>query len=419
VTFLTRVIRNISRGRIRTLALVAVVSLSLAAFLILSQIGTDVGANVDAARAAVANVVTVSSADGSGFFGTSTHISGSIVSTVRYTPGVASAQRILLETPGFNGSGGAPSGGSGGGGGGRGNFTLYEGIDTTAPVTLFGGFGGGSSLTVISGRTLNASDEDSDVALVGETFASDNSLTVGSSIGVNGTAMTVVGIFSTGGGFGDRNVILPYPASQTAFAASGPNLIYVKVYSTDNVTSTVQVLREELGTNYSVTALGQNAGGGFANSIGSILSSTALEQYAALALGAAVVVVVMVLVTSQRTREIGLLKAFGFTNSSILSQLVAESVLVSLAGLPVALALTVWIGPSVAQDVLGSATGGFGGRRFGGGFAGGFFGSINFSLTPSIVLLGAVITLGFGMIGAIYPILRALRLKPSETLRHD
>ena len=419
MSLISRTLRNIARSKVRTIGLILVVSVCLGAFLILSQIGSDVDANVDAARAAVANVITVQGAGSSGFFGDSTHISGTILSTVRYTPGVDTAQRILLEAPGLNSSG-SGGGGPPPGGGGRFNFTLYEGIDTTGPISLFGGFGGGSSLSIVSGRTLNATDEGAHVVLVGESFASDHDVSVGNSISVNGTGMTVVGIFQagSGGGFGDHNVILPFPAAQTAFAASGPNLIYVTVYSSDNVSSVVELLQEELGSDYSVTALGQTIGGGFASSISSILSGTEIEEYAALAVGAAVVVVVMVIVTSQRIREIGLLKAFGFTNASVLAQLLTESVLVSLAGLPLALALTVWAGPTVANEVLGSSAGGFGGRRFG-GFAGGFFGRIDFSITPEVLLLGIAVTLAFGVVGAAYPILRAVRLKPSEILRHE
>ena len=424
MSFLTRMIRNIARSKVRTIGLILVVSVCLASFLILSQIGSSVDSNVAAARAAVANVVTVQAAGNSGFLGASSHIDGSIVSTVRYTPGVASAQRILIETPGINGTGGA---GSGGGIGspppGGANFTIYEGIDTTASISLFGGFGGGTSVSTVAGRTLTAGDEDSTVALVGQTYAADNGVSVGDSISVNGTRVSVVGIFDTGGGFGSRSVILPYPAARSAFAASGPNLIYVIVNSGNSVSSVVQLLEQQLGSSYSVSALGQNPGGGFANSITSILSSTQIEEYAALAVGAAVVIVVTVLVTSQRIREIGLLKAFGFTNARILTQLLTESLVVSVAGLPLALGLTVWVGPTVAQDILGSASGGFGGRPVGGpgpgSFSGGLFGSISFSLTPEILLLGAAVTLAFGVAGAAYPIVRALRLKPSEILRHE
>jgi putative ABC transport system permease protein len=415
MSFLTRVVRGIARSKVRTTGLILVVSVCLASFLILSQIGVSISTNISGAQSAVKDVVTVQPAGGSGFFSPDAHITTNIVPTVRATPGVATVQRILLETPGFNGTAGGgigspPSGGP--------NFTMYEGIDTTASISLFGGFGGGSGLTISSGRTLNASDENADVALAGQSYASAKNLVVGSVVSVNGTDARVVGIFSTGG-FGGQAVIVPYPVARSAFTASGPNLLYVTVYSQENVSKVVSLLQESLGSDYSVTIPGQALGGAFASSLQSVLSSTRIEEYAALVGGAAVVVVVMVLVTSQRIREIGLLKAFGFKNVRILTQLLTESLLVSVAGLPLALGLTVWVGPTVAQDILGSATGGFAGRPLGGPGPGGLLGSVNFSLTPEVVLVGGAITLAFGLVGAAYPIIRALRMKPSEILRHE
>jgi ABC-type antimicrobial peptide transport system permease subunit len=75
----------------------------------------------------------------------------------------------------------------------------------------------------------------------------------------------------------------------------------------------------------------------------------------------------------------------------------------------------VWLGPTVAQDVLSSAVG----TGFRGGFALRLLGTINYSLTPGTVLLGLAVTVLFGALGAAYPILRALRLRPSEIFRHE
>ena len=221
MSVLTRVERNVVRGRARTIGVAFAVGVAISAFLILSQINAGVSANVAAAREAVQDIVTVQPA-GSSEFSLSSHIDSNIVPTVRAAPYVVSVQRILLETPGFtpgNGTGGA--GGFRGGGGGA-NFTLFEGIDTTSAITSFGGFAGASTLSISSGRMLNGSDEGKDVAIVGSGYASSHGVVPGSEISVNGTGVEVVGIFSTGTTFGNRNVILPYPAAQGAFGAACP-----------------------------------------------------------------------------------------------------------------------------------------------------------------------------------------------------
>lgn len=412
MSLLRRALRNVGRSRVRTIGVAVAVGIALSAFLILSQINSGVSQNVAAARAAVADLVTIQPANSSGF-DLSGHLSNSVLPVVEKTPDVVSAQRILLDNP---------TAAAGGGFGGGPNFTLYEGVDTTSAISSFGGFGGGSGVTITAGSTLTSADEDRNVAIVGETFASDNNVVPGSVISVNGTGMSVVGIFTSGSGFGDRNVILPYPAAAAAFGASGPNLISVTVSAAADLDQVLSELRSSLGSAVSVTAPSQNNGGAFGSAISSILSSTQFESYAALGVGAAVMVVVMALVTAHRTREIGLMKAFGFGNGRILSQLLTEGLLLSAIGLPVAFVATIALGPTVAQYVASSQTssgGGPGGGRFFGNFASRLIGGVSFSLTPEIVLLGAAVTIAFGVVGSIYPIVRALRLKPAEAVRHE
>ncbi len=403
MSLVSRALRNVSRGRARTIGVAAIVGIALSMFLILSQIDTNISASVARVRSSLKDVVTVQAA-GSGF-SLSTHITSNIVPEVRNVSGVGSVQRIVLDLPSFNGSGG--------GGGPPSNFTFYEGIDTTSNVTLFGGLVGSTGLSVTSGRMLDASDESTSNAVVGQQYASDHNVGVGNIISVNGTDATVVGVFTTGASFTDSSVIVPYPLAVNAFNVKGPNLLYVIVRSTSDVNTVVDSLRDVLGSNYDVEAAGE-IGGGFGNALSSILSSTEFESFAALAVGGAVMVVTTALVMSRRTKEIGLLKAFGFSNGKILRQLSLEGLILASFGLPIALAATVWLGPTIAQFVAGSGSGP-GGMRF----AGGFLGSINFSLTPYEVLLGAAVTAGFGLVGSLYPMLRALRLRPAEALRHD
>lgn len=413
----TRAFRNVTRGRARAIGVALAVGIALSAFLILSQINNSVSANVAQARASVEDLVTVSPA-GSSTFMLSGHLNNSVYPAAQKVPDINTVQRVILETPGFT----PGSGGGGGGSGGFRNFTLYEGVDTTAPISSLGGFGGGSSLSVTAGRMLNASDEDRDVAIVGTTYASNNNIVPGSHISVNGTGVEVVGIFSTGTSFGGNNVILPYPAAQQAFAVTGPNLLQIEVGDPGELDFVVDELRSTLGSGVDVSAPSQDSGGGFETAIDSILSSTQFESWAALGIGAAIMVVVMALVTAARTREIGLLKAFGFGNARVLSQLVVEGLFLSLFGLPIGLLATVWLGPTVAQWVAGSASSGSGGGgRFfsGGGFASRLVGNVSFSITPEVLVLGIVVTFLFGLLGSLYPILRALRLKPAEALRNE
>jgi len=71
----------------------------------------------------------------------------------------------------------------------------------------------------------------------------------------------------------------------------------------------------------------------------------------------------------------------------------------------------------VAQQAIPS---GGSGRFFrGGGFASRLIGNLSFSITPEVLLLGVLVTFAFGIVGSLYPIVRALRLKPAEAVRHE
>lgn len=432
--FAHRVVRNVVRRKFRTLGVAFIVGLMLGIFLILSTISTGIEANIAAAEAAVANIVTVeepTSGGGGGFggaFGATTPLPESIVPTVEKTTDVESVERILMRTV-------LPAGCSSGSGGSGGfscfrNSTSYQGVDTNATtgVQLFGGFGGGSQISIVSGRNLQASDEDSDVAIVGQTYATTNNLHVPQLFSVNGSEFNLVGIFSTGSMFGGNSIVMPFPAAAAALAISGPDLLYVTVDGASNVPMVEGLLDSELDNAYEVSALSNFAGGGFTSSVDNVVSSAQLEGYVALAVGAGVMVLVMVLIFSGRTREVGLLKAFGFSNSVIFSQLVAESLVWAAIGLPIGLVVNIWLGPTIADDLATSAAqsafGGSGGGHFGGGnFASGFadrlVGQLSWSITPETLAIGIAVTLLFGLAGAAYPVIRALRLQPSEALRNE
>lgn len=436
MSFVHRVVRNVTRRKFRTIGVALIVGLTLGVFLILSTISGGIQNNINAAKAAVQDIVTVEqpSAGGGGPGGgrgpfSSTPLPESAVGVATNTPDVAFVQRILINIT-------VPAGcGSGGGSGGYqcfANATTYEGIDvnTSAGVEMFSGFGAGTSPNIVEGTEMTPQEEDQDVAIVGQSFATTYNLVPGQQndlFNIGSTQFRCVGVYSTGR-FGGNGVIMPFPAASQALGISGPTLLYVTVNNAANVNSVVAELQAEYNGAYEVTPLNSFNGGTFESAIDSVVSSAQFEEYTALAVGAGVMVLVMILVTMNRTREIGLLKAFGFPNRLIFSQLLAESMLWSVIGLPVGLAVSYWLGPFVAQSIAGSAAqSAFGGRSFGGGGGGGFasgfanrlLGSVNFGITWQVLALGALVTLGFGVIGAAYPILRAIRLQPAEALRNE
>jgi putative ABC transport system permease protein len=147
--------------------------------------------------------------------GTLGSISSSSVTTVADLHDVSAAaggltlnDRTFSGTiPAINTSGGSGTGGFGGGGGGSGgggsfraNFTTNSfGVDGVDIGT--GELGPLSSGTISSGRTFTTADASSDVALVDSSYATQNKLSVGSTIAIGNSKGTttnfkVIGIVS-------------------------------------------------------------------------------------------------------------------------------------------------------------------------------------------------------------------------------
>lgn len=120
----------------------------------------------------------------------------------------------------------------------------------------------------------------------------------------------------------------------------------------------------------------------------------------AIVIGAVGVLNTMIMSVSERTREIGILRAIGWRRRRIVRMIMIESVLLSLSGgllgTVAAVALTGLLGkhPAVA-------------------------GLITTEISPFVIGFGIVSALCVGIVGAAYPAYRGAQLQPTEALRHE
>lgn len=442
MTFFLHVRRNISRNKGRTIGVMMVVGVTLGMFLILGQVSSSVIAYTDQVVASVPNIIQVQpsgartctpltcSGGGVTVGGNAPQdIGPSSLKTISSTPDVEAVQRVWIGMSnasairGSHSINGEPPGVSDCQAGNQ-----LEAEDTTSSVKLLltsSGSGAGTP-TITSGRNLDASDENSTNALVGQQYATDNHLSVGDELTLNGHAFRIVGIFAGNACYGDI-VIVPFAAGTAAYGVANPVQVFVYVNSHENVDSVATSLQDKFGDSYSVIDLAQADYTNLQNAISSILFSSQFGEYAALAAGTATMVIVMILVTSRRTKEVGLLKALGYSGARILGQVLSESLILAVVGFPIAILLSLLVGPSIAQLLLGQFGGAGSGpaptggnsTNVGGGHWNPFLQGVIFSLTPGTVLLGVEITLIFGILGAAIPAIEALLLRPSEALRHE
>jgi len=119
----------------------------------------------------------------------------------------------------------------------------------------------------------------------------------------------------------------------------------------------------------------------------------------AILVGGIIVVITMLKAVSERTREIGVLRAIGWTRQRIIKMIIGESILLSLIGIVVGLIVKIGI-----VEILGST---------------GMIPGLMPSFSVSLFVKGIRVALLLGIIGGIYPAYRASRLEPTEALRYD
>ncbi len=102
----------------------------------------------------------------------------------------------------------------------------------------------------------------------------------------------------------------------------------------------------------------------------------------------------------ERTREIGILRAVGWSVVRVGVMILSEAVGICLIALGVGCAL----GVLAAQVFVGRSQ---------------LSGLISPTYTASTFAWGLAFALGVGVVGALYPTWRAVRLSPIEALRHE
>lgn len=117
---------------------------------------------------------------------------------------------------------------------------------------------------------------------------------------------------------------------------------------------------------------------------------------------------IMLVSVTQRTREIGILKALGAQRWYILTQFLAEALTITFIGGVLGVILAYVVALSVGRLTLYSA------------FAkNGEAGDIRLIIAPATLIASTLILGAVGLISGMIPALRASRLNPIEALRHE
>jgi putative ABC transport system permease protein len=271
------------------------------------------------------------------------------------------------------------------------------------------------NLNILQGRGFTQVDEDhaSHVAIIG-TDVQDNLFggmdPLGQELRVDGAPYTVIGVSekqgSTFGASQDNWVAVPLTAFQKSYGTAKTLTVYVKAGSAgeplERIADEVRVLmrarrHDAVGALQSFELDTNNTLVGFFSmvtaSFGAVAGAIALIS---LIVGGIVIMNIMLVSVTERTREIGIRKALGARGQDILLQFLVESATMALVGGAIGV-----LGGIVVAQVVTLA--------------------IGFPSTVAVwsVMVGLIMATSTGIFFGVYPARKAAALDPIVALRAD
>lgn len=297
----------------------------------------------------------------------------------------------------------------------NGSMTLKNGtesLESVSTIAVNSSYDEIREYNVMSGRFINANDDSMRlrVVVVGVDIASElyGSLdVVGEKISINGTNFTIIGVLEEQGdsmfGSDDEVAIIPFSTGSRIMGNTRISSIYVSAADSDSVDAAMTSL-----DNYMIAQTPDNdeeAYNIFSQSsiLDTLSTATAtltvmLGGIAGISLlvGGIGIMNIMLVSVTERTREIGIRKAIGATRGNILTQFLIESIVVSGVGGVIGVLLA-----RVGTNIIGTLM------------------DMTIAISPQIVLIAVVFSIGVGVVFGMYPAWKASKLNPIEALRYE
>jgi putative ABC transport system permease protein len=369
VTFLQMVVKNLMRQRTRTTLTVVGITLGIATVVALGTVTAGMKGTADefVTSGGAQFIVAQQGAADLSF----SRVPVEVVEAVAEVPGVAEVRGVQLEVLNV----------------GSNPFFLLGGVD---PELL-----AEQDIDLVAGAVPASADE----VLLGVDAAADLGVGVGDTVELTGTDLVVSGTFDSevvweaGGGFAWLETVQAIGNKEGAVT-----LAYVTVESGEDPDAVAAAITDAVPE---VVTISDSSEYGQVDQ-GFVLidaANTAISLLAIL-IGGIGVMNTMVMAIFERTREIGILRAVGWARRRVLSMILLESTVLCLVAAVVGSAFGVGITVAVTQI---PAVSGF----------------VVPAYPWSVFLKAVAVALLVGVLGAVYPAVRATRLTPMEALRYE
>jgi len=284
---------------------------------------------------------------------------------------------------------------------------------------------GDAHVEITKGRYFTSDENDADVMVVGKDLADKNNLSVGSTVDIKGTLVTVIGIYDSGTAWGNNMLVMPIGTAKRLFGLNGATSVTVQADNVKNVDEVVASIREVLPKDVADIITAKDMYESINGSVTNAESSSTIGMIVAFVVAGVVVLFSVVLMIRQRVKEIGILKAIGASNWRIGLQFSLETLAVSVVGAIIGALITYPLAQKVANLMVGgNSTGsGAGGTLIEGSASsvtvGGSIGGLHVAVSPTVFLYALAIAAALAIVASVLPAWYIGRVRPAEVLRNE
>lgn len=416
-----RGLRNVYRNKVRFGLVMVILGLAAGVTITMAQVSAGIAENLEVVASDYLALLEVRKAGADGMGVGTDALPEETLEKAKTVPGAAKIEKYLFQRMIY------PERAA--------SITVLVGVEPGAAprLALHGEL---NRPRIVAGRGLTPEDRGKPVVVAGRAFAQYFGLEPGSRFTLKGDNVAVqdrpglnvvpedlevevIGIFEAGFVFGDNQLFIPLDIAQRFSGQHGTlTHIYVTAASVQRVEEIEEGLREAFGDQADVIS-GQTLAQAWGKALRAIQANSLLAAAVGVGAGALVVLFTMMLVTRERTREIGVLKALGAANGDVACQFVAEALGVALVGGGAGLVLFAAGGARIANVLLGVATSSLNPATAMGGETPAQSLVLRYELSwlsfASAFALVVILTL----VGSFYAVVKAVRLRPVEAIRYE